>query len=487
MKEDYMEKALDEISDSRIMEAAETKKKKSRRPWYLGAVAAVLVLALGLGVLLRPGDGLGLTAMAVGEPEYPAMAQRPRQEDYYNENGPWDVPSDYYAAESSWWADRQRQAGPENWYQGELDGFWKDSIRQFLSQAGEENCLYSPLNVYMALAMLAETTEGQSRQEILDVLGAEDIESLRTQAKLLWNANYCDDGSVTSLLASSLWLNEDVSFHQSAIKSLTENYFASVYQGNMGDAAMSQALRDWLNAQTKNKLEEKADKLSFKPDTVMALATTAYFKGGWDHRFSKEKTAPQVFHGAQGDVTVDFMHQSVENTYYWGAKFSAVNLNIDSGGKMRLILPDEDVTIDELLADEEAMEFALSSDGWKNSKSLIVNLSMPKFDVSASFDLKEGLQALGVQNVFDDTVSNFTPLTETDGLFVSEASHAARVTVDEEGCEAASFTVLFVMPGACPPPDDEVDFVLDRPFLFVLEGLSGQPLFVGVVNQPGVE
>ena len=31
---------------------------------------------------------------------------------------------------------------------------------------------------------------------------------------------------------------------------------------------------------------------------------------------------------------------------------------------------------------------------------------------------------------------------------------------------------------------DEVDFVLDRPFIFVVTGGGGLPLFAGVVNQP---
>ena len=34
------------------------------------------------------------------------------------------------------------------------------------------------------------------------------------------------------------------------------------------------------------------------------------------------------------------------------------------------------------------------------------------------------------------------------------------------------------------PPEDEVDFTLDRPFLFLLTSSQGQPLFAGVVNQP---
>lgn len=56
--------------------------------------------------------------------------------------------------------------------------------------------------------------------------------------------------------------------------------------------------------------------------------------------------------------------------------------------------------------------------------------------------------------------------------------------VDEEGCEAAAYTVIMVGAGAEMPPDDEVDFTLDRPFLFAITGEGNLPLFVGVVNQP---
>ena len=41
------------------------------------------------------------------------------------------------------------------------------------------------------------------------------------------------------------------------------------------------------------------------------------------------------------------------------------------------------------------------------------------------------------------------------------------------------------MGGSGMPPEDEVDFTLDRPFLFVLTSAAGQPLFAGVVNLPG--
>jgi len=43
---------------------------------------------------------------------------------------------------------------------------------------------------------------------------------------------------------------------------------------------------------------------------------------------------------------------------------------------------------------------------------------------------------------------------------------------------------VIAMCGSAMPPSEEVDFVADRPFLFVITGRDGLPLFVGVVNQP---
>ena len=70
-----------------------------------------------------------------------------------------------------------------------------------------------------------------------------------------------------------------------------------------------------------------------------------------------------------------------------------------------------------------------------------------------------------------------------EGLTLSQASHGARVMVDEEGCIAAAYTVMAAAGGAMPP-EEQVDFVLDRPFLFVITSDSGLPLFAGIVRKP---
>ena len=181
------------------------------------------------------------------------------------------------------------------------------------------------------------------------------------------------------------------------------------------------------------------------------------------------------------------MHQRDDQTYYWGDKFAAVAQHFEQGGSMWFLLPDEGIAPEELLSDGEAMDFLFTADKyeWENQKFLFVNKSIPKFDVSSQFELKEGLQALGVTDVFDPAVSDFTPMTTDvkDPIILSQADHAARVTIDEKGCTAAAFTVMATV-GAAMPPDEEVDFVLDRPFIFCITGANDLPLFVGTVNYP---
>lgn len=54
--------------------------------------------------------------------------------------------------------------------------------------------------------------------------------------------------------------------------------------------------------------------------------------------------------------------------------------------------------------------------------------------------------------------------------------------IDEEGCKASSLTAMMV--GGAGMPNDYVNFVLDRPFVFEIMSETGIPIFVGIVNNP---
>lgn len=334
--------------------------------------------------------------------------------------------------------------------------------------------------------MLTELTDGNSRKQLLDLLGSEDIEALRSQANTLWKANYNDDGKTTSILASSLWLNEDISFNQTTMDTIAENYYSSSYHGEMGSSGFNDALHDWLNEQTGGLLEEQVEGINFNSATILALATTIYFKASWNDEFYEGATEPDIFHAENGDIKCDFMHKSDVRNYYQAENFSSVSESLSGNNNMWFILPDDGISVDDLLANSKTIEFILEGNDWENKNEYTVNLSVPKFDVTSQLDLIDGLTELGITDVFDGSVSDFSPMTDgLNGLAVTQAQHDARVMIDEEGCTGAAYTVISVEETAEElERPREIDFTLDRPFIFVITGADGLPLFVGVVNQP---
>lgn len=474
MKGEDLYRAIGQADEALLERSERNKTRWRKKPWWMGAVAAVVVLAVAGGSLLHPGSSPFVTnAYAICEAVYPEMAPYPNE-----------MSVDFEKQYDAWRASIQGQQQPDGYADG-LGDFFADSIQQFLSGTEGENRAYSPLNVYMALGMLAELTDGNSRQQILDLLDVDSMEALRTQARAVWNGQYRNDGATTSVLASSLWLNENISFVPETIRQLSEIYYASAFQGEMGSEDFNQALQDWLNAQTGNLLKDQIQDMTLDTDTVLALATTIYYQAKWANTFSESNTSPGTFHALSGDMTCDFMHGTSMGDYYWSDNFSAVSQRLENdGGTMWFLLPDEGVSLQELLQDDQTMDFILSNGAWENSKYLTIHLALPKFDISSQIELNEGLQALGVTDVFDPNHSDFSPMTrDLTGIFVSKAQHGVRVAVDEEGVTAAAYTVM-TMDGAGAPPDDEISFTLDRPFLFVITSDDGLPLFVGSVYQP---
>lgn len=425
----------------------------------------------------RPQDPVVPLTNQISAPVYPRMAQYPKRTDAltgYN----------FYLAVQEWEKDRMTQYQQPEGYADSLTDYFHKSIRQFLQ--GEGNQVYSPLNAYLAMAMLAETANGNSRQQILDLFGLETIEQLRQQVNDLWNAHYCDDGKTAMLLANSLWLDEAYTFKQGTAQRLAEKYYASSFSGDLGADAMNKQLQTWLMENTDGMLREQALNTELPEDSVFALVSSVNFTASWESKFWEGDTKKAVFHSTEGDRKIPFMNRTLYyHDYYWGENFSAVWLELTGGNHMWLILPDEGYTTADILASDDYLQMTLNPASWENKKELEINLSLPKFDVAQQQDLVSGMQAMGLTDVFDYKVSDFTPLTDEPELFVGEIDHAARVKIDEEGCEGAAYTVIMSFPGSPIQPEvQKIDFILDRPFLFVVSSQDDLPLFTGIVNEP---
>ena len=490
---DKLHDAMNEISDKHLSEA-ETY-QKHRFPYWIDAAAALLALLIILAAAFggnpaAPGTsnplldhtrptvplphGNPLFVNLAAAPVYPKMVQYPELEDFANLE-------DYFAAAKEYDAVQSAQYDQPDGYADSLKNFFSASIAQFLQ--GDGNTAYSPLNVYMAMAMLAETTDGNSRQQILDLFGVNSIEELRTQAGHVWNAHFSDDGRTTLLMANSLWLDHEFPYHQYTADRLALWYYASTFHGDLGTESLNLQLREWLNANNGGLLKEQANKVEFNPNTVFALASTIYFSADWIGAFLEENTYDESFHAPTGDIQAPFMHQTRSDTYYRGTNFGATYLELSGSNRMWLILPDEGFTTEDILNSDEYLQLTLDPAGWTNKKAYKIHLSLPKFDVAQQQDLIEGMQDLGITDIFNDSISDFSPISNEAGHYVCQINHAARVTIDENGCVATAFTVI-ITDSKGPHVDEEIHFTLDRPFLFLVTSRDHLPLFAGIVKQP---
>ena len=464
-------KALGYVDEKYVTAAAKRKKKKAAKYW-ISAVAAVLAMVLLFNLPSMP---MVISAKAVSIASESRQMQRPDLDDY-KDRDQWRADREKWEAEQKFLSSTTRETVDA------LAPFFTNGSAQFLSTQGSENLLWSPINAYIGLALMTELTDGASRQQILDLFGARDIDALRQQVGAVWESAYNDNGHEISTLANSLWLENGLNYQQDTMDNIAYYYYASVYQGDLGSQKINNAIGAWINNNTGGFLKKSTSNVNLSPDTILALYSTIYFQAKWQDEFSASKNTQDTFHAPNGDKTVTFMNKKLaQMNYYYGDKFSAVALSLKNGSRMWFILPDEGYTTVDVLADGQYMQMVLQQD-WENEKWMKVNLSVPKFDVNSTMDLKVGLQEMGVTDVFNEGAANFSEITGDVPIFLTAANQSVRVQIDEEGVKAAAYIEF---PGATSPepPKEIIDFILDRPFIFAIT-TDNIPLFMGTVNNP---
>jgi len=447
-------------------------------------------------------------------PEYAlALAQYPQLPVYPDENAVWDAVNklDYEALGE----ERYRQETERLWeefdkkqneyitalhaFRGEripeslapaFKNYTGRTLSALLSENTGKNVVYSPANLYLALCMLTETVDGDSRAQLLDLLGLKSTEEARAAASSLWRNLYRNTTQSKTLLANSVWLNEQIDCRDDTVKNLADYYFASAFRAPMGNSDTDKAIASWINENTNNLLKDAADSFQTDPLTVMALISTLYFKGTWTDEFNSVNTHDDTFTNSDGtDETIAFMHRTDDRAnYIKGDGWKSASLPMHDGAVMRFLLPDEGVSLETVLENSEALELFLSGNYGEGEikggelKTAKIDWSVPKFDVSSDLELTDTLKKLGVTDVFDDTRADFTPLTEIPA-YVSTVQHAARVKADEQGCEGAAFTAISVeAAGYIVDELPTIEMNLNRPFLLLITGADGLPLFVSAVN-----
>lgn len=367
----------------------------------------------------------------------------------------------------------------------QLNEFSLFSSSEVLSDAGEEtNRLFSPISLYMALAMVAETAEGETQDEIIKALQFKNMNLIKSETGKLFRQLYFYNEIGKLNLANSLWLNETVDFNEPVLNTLAKDYYAHSLKLDFKDRNSSKEISKWVSEQTGNKLGTDSSDFILNPDSVMTLINTIDFYDEWVDSFDESQTKTDQFYPSKGNpIESDFMNMSyASHPFARGEGFTVSSLAMKNNHQMLFILPDEDVSPQDIVSDQKRLKDAVTALSSEQASYGEVVFKVPKFNFSSKLDLKEVTKAMGIETAFDYQLANFTPLSDVKPLFLAEIKQSARISIDEKGVDASAFTQIDYEGSAMP--EGRADMVLDRPFIFVIVGADQVPLFVGLINNP---
>lgn len=348
------------------------------------------------------------------------------------------------------------------------------------------NSLYSPISLYMALSMASETANENTQKEILEVLNMDNIEMVRSETGKLFRRLYYHNEIGKLSIGNSLWLKNGVEFNGDLLDLLAKEYYASSFSLDFNDKESPKKISKWVSDQTSGKLGNDPDDFSFNPDDVMTLINTIYFYDEWVDSFNVKNTMEDEFYLADGStVKSDFMNMTYGSHGFVGADGYTVSyLNLKNSSQMVFILPDEGVSPYDIISDPELLDEALNSLSTDERQMGEVIFKIPKFNFSSNLELKDICKTLGMENAFE-TTADFTNLSDTKPLFISDIKQNSSISIDEKGVEATAFTQIHYCGMALP--DGKAEMILNRPFIFAITGVDGSPLFIGIINNPNIE
>ncbi|WP_342086836.1 serpin family protein [Dyadobacter sp. OTU695] len=349
------------------------------------------------------------------------------------------------------------------------------------TQPANENFFVSPLSLHMALGMLLNGAEKETAAEIQKALkmDAVALADLNAAYKTLINDLPVADSKVSLGLANSVWYRNDFSV-ENDFQSVLKNSFESEVTGLPFDDAAKDRINKWASDKTNGKIRQVIDQI--KPDHVMFLLNALYFKGDWKTRFDSKKTQDVSFKLENGQSkNVRMMYAESDFEVGAGVGYNAVRLPYGNGQfNMTLLIPNGSNTIDQVFKD-------ITSDEWSQLNTVRmakrgITVGLPKFTLEYSAQLKETLQALGIQTVFAKG-AQLGKINKAESLMVDFVKQDTYLGIDENGTEAAAVTSIgMVATSAGPEPPR---YICDRPFgLVISENTSNSILFVGRINNP---
>jgi serpin B len=309
--------------------------------------------------------------------------------------------------------------------------------------------------------------------------------------------------------ASSLWGQRGFAYAEPFLETLARHYGAGLRAVDFREdpEGARRAVNGWVTEETDGVITDLLPRGSIDPNVRFVIANAVYFLGDWRHQFQRERTERGEFTALDGSTSrVPLMRQSAPFPYAAVAPPGGESDSTGSDGG-----EDADGDVDRVQVIElpyvnadfgmvialppagafEAVQSSLTASRFREWTAALSErtgrLALPTFSFETGAALRPTLSALGMPRPFDPDRADFGAMVEgegTPGLFLFDVYHRARVTVDEEGTEAAAATGA--VGGTTSAPVDPFEMVVDRPFVFAIRHRpTNAPLFVGRVVDAG--
>jgi serpin B len=359
-----------------------------------------------------------------------------------------------------------------------------DLYRQLSRKEG--NIIFSPSSLSTALAMTYGGARGETAEQMAKALhftlGQDRLHpAFSTLTRELQKHDPKKNAELHT--ANALWGQKGLGFRPEFLRLTREHYGADLYQANFqGDPdGARQAINNWVLERTKSKIKDLLRPEDVHEYTQLILVNAAYFQAAWWVPFSKAQTKDASFFlTAKDRVSAPTMRGGGHFGYFKDADLEGLALPYRGYTLSMIVLQPRQV--DGLAQLEKSLTTARFKEWLTKFQPHIVDVSLPKFRVTARFQLKRELAGLGMSLTFSSR-ANFTGITSEATLTLGDVIHQGFIQVDEQGTEAAGATAILMPQPVAQYPG--ATFRADRPFLFLIQDHNtGVVLFVGRVTDP---
>ena len=341
------------------------------------------------------------------------------------------------------------------------------------------NIIVSPFYAQAALAMMANGAKGETLDEMLAVLNMKgfSLDEINSYNQTIIKAIADLDNTTYPMSANGVWSKQDLLDGFSG--SMQAAYDAKVEKTDFSQDAIA-AINDWAYKKTFGMIprlfEEKEE-----VNSEAVLANALYFYGVWAHPFNSALSVKDAFTNAdKSAVSQSYLKDEDFQNYLSCETFDLCDRPYGNGAfSMLFLLPHKDVTPGKAVSDLAQMD-------WKGLTANLVTtanvkMMVPKLELKGmSCDLIPSLKEMGMQKAFTDT-ADFGNMTDATVLPIGKVNQKTALMLTKQGTQTATTTMQW---GVVPGMVESVDFVLNRPFAFLIwERSTGVILFAGVVNK----